>query len=317
MFMLLSLILSFVSVSLKFSASGLELASKVAGRLSKDNSVYGVAKHGIATSVLSIRFIAFIVARIRDVISIMGSFIIIMQVVLLMVIFVVSANLPLFTSIDEGGILSLNGVSYNRVIHGTNNSVAQESVSSKPLGVSEESWSKADSIGKSIVSFAVDSIINPPNGEYLLYKQGNTPVGYADCSVFVCAVFEGALNRTFGGGYAPDGYDFAKNKKSDLKAYVTTYGMEAIVHSIPLSKIGSTREGFDKAMPGDVLLTDGHVGIYVGKNEDGVDVMVHAASSDGTCHGDIMLSDGKNLQVGFSKVWGTYDIIRPSILLGY
>ena len=94
--------------------------------------------------------------------------------------------------------------------------------------------------------------------------------------------------------------------------------MRQIVSKKPQSKIGTTATSLDSALPGDILLKVGHVGIYVGKNDNGEHVMVHASSSvNPKCKGDINLSDGQNLQVGFSRVSGRYDIIRPSILLGY
>lgn len=319
MFILLAIILTIIAISLRLGASSLELAGKVIGRSKKNGKTVGVAKVGVATSILFMRVMAFIISRIRDLISFIGSFIIILDVIILVVVIVASSSaLVLFTDVDESGNLMLNSTAKRIENTVTDNSDINTSSSSKPAGISEDSWSKADAIGKSIVAFASNSITNPPNGTYLLYQQGNTPVGYADCSVFVCAVFEGALKKTFTGLDAPNGYDFAKNKKSDLVDYVTTYGMEDVVYQKPEAKIGTTRTSIDSALPGDILLTDGHVGIYVGKNENGDHVMVHAATSvNPTCSGDIALSDGKNLEVGFSRVWGNYDIIRPSVLLGY
>lgn len=324
MFILLVLILTFIAISLKISASGVELASKVAFRSSKNNKTVGVARLGIATSATLMRVIAFIISRIRDVISLVGSFVILVDVVIAIIIIVVaSSNIALFTTLDESGNLMMNTTSL--MMGQTSGSTSSGSLVnngtgsiSKPAGLSDESWSKADAIGKKIVAFASNAILNPPNGKYLLYRQGDTPVGYADCSVFVCSVFEGALNKTFSGVDAPNGYDFSKNRKSDLKGYVTTYGMEDILRKKPNAKIGTTRSSLDSALPGDVLLTDGHVGIYIGKNEKGDHVMVHASTSTNpNCKGDIMLADGQKLQVGFSGIRRTFTIIRPSILLGY
>ena len=73
MFILLALILTVIAISLKLSASGLELANAVSKRFAKDNKVIGVARLGIATSVTFMRFIAFIISRIRDLVSIIGS----------------------------------------------------------------------------------------------------------------------------------------------------------------------------------------------------------------------------------------------------
>lgn len=265
------------------------------------------------------RVMAFIVSRIRDLLGLLGSFTVLLGGFILGVIIISSAStIALFSDTDVDGSLVLNGITQQAFQESSGKLDAPVDVGGKPAGLSEESWSKADAVGKKIVSFASDTTINPPNGKYLFYKQGNTPVGYADCSVFVCGVLEGALNRTFAGGDAPNGYNFAVNRKSDLKGYVPTSSMRQIVSKKPQSNIGTTATSLDSALPGDILLKVGHVGIYVGKNENGEHVMVHASSSvNPKCKGDINLSDGQNLQVGFSRVSGKYDIIRPSILLGY
>lgn len=317
MFILLALVLTFVVVAIRISASGLELAEKVISRRSDTRSFsYRVARLGVASSVACMRVVAFIVARVRDLVSLVGSFVMVLDIIVLLVIVIsVTSSIVLFADVDSlgGFIMSPAG---QGVTLPSGDKANTSNVGNKPEGLSDESWNKADDIGKKIVAFACDSILNPPNGTYLLYQQGNTPVGYADCSVFVCAVFEGALNKTFGGADAPDGYDFSVNRKSDLKGYVTTYGMEDVVASKPSCKIGSTGSSIDSALPGDVLLTNGHVGIYVGKNEKGNHVMVHASTSNNpNCKGDINLEDGQKLQVGFSGVNRSYEIIRPSKIL--
>lgn len=316
MFILLVIILSFISIALKISASGLELAYKISKR-SKKKRIPGVIRLGVITSVKIIRILAFIVSKIRDFIGFLGSFIVIIDVIVLIVVLVSSTSfLVLFNDSDVNGKLIANNASQQM----SNSSSGKSNISNiggKPAGLSSESWNKADDVGKKIISFACNSIINPPNSTPLIYQQGDTPVGYADCSVFVCAVFEGALNKTFGGLDAPNGYDFSKNRKSDLQGYLTTYGMEGVLQSKPQSRIGSTGTSLESAQPGDVLLTDGHVGLYVGKNENGEHVMVHASShSNPHCNGDINLSDGQKLDVGFSRIGRSYIIIRPSKLLG-
>lgn len=318
MFILLAIILTFIAISLKLSASGLELANKVAGRSATRNKAVGVARAGIATSISLMRVMAFVISRIRDLISFIGSLIVVLDVIILVVVVVSSSSyLILFSDTDEGGNLILNSVA-QKMVYPSDGEVNTSNVGNKPEGLSVDSWNKADVIGKKIVAFSCDSVINPPNGKYLLYLQGDTSVGYADCSVFVCAVLEGVLNKTFSGIDAPNGYNFSINKKSDLRGYVTTYGMEDVVRGNPSAKIGTTSSSIDSALPGDVLLNDGHVGIYVGKNESGKHVMVHASTNTNpNCKGDINLADGQKLQVGFSTVWGTYDIIRPSKLLGH
>lgn len=319
MFILLVVILTFIAISLRLCASSLELLYLVSSRKvssSTSKLEVGVAKVGIATSISLLKVSAFVVSRVRDLMSLIASCMLLIDAIFLVLLLCTGgAAVSLFYDTDVDG--SLIGSVNSQVVGGTSSSTNGSFSGGKPTGISDESWNKADDIGKKVIAFATSSILNPPNGKYLLYMQGNTGVGYADCSVFVCAVLEGALNKTFSGMDAPDGYDFATNKKSDLKGYVTTYGMEDVIRNKPESKIGTTKTSLSLAMPGDILLTDGHVGIYVGKNENGDDVMVHASTSDNpTCSGDIALSDGKNLEVGFSRVWGDYDIIRPSILLG-
>lgn len=325
MFILLSLILTTIAISLRLTASSLELANMVASRFTKNKNVTevakipnGIVKVGVATSILSIRVIAFIVSRIRDLVTFIGSFVVLLDVIILIVVIVCSsASLVLFTSADVDGSLILNNASHRISASNKEKGKVSTEDTSKPEGITSESWNKADSVGKNIVTFACSSIFNPPNGTPLIYKQGNTPVGYADCSVFVCAVFEGSLKKTFGGIDAPSGYDFSKNRKSDLKGYVTTYGMEDVLKSKPQALIGTTKSSMDYANPGDVLLTDGHVGIYVGKNDKGQDIMVHASTNiDASCSDSINLEGTNNLHVGFSVVYGNYNIIRPSILLG-
>lgn len=319
MFIILFIILSFIAISLKLSASGLELGQKVVERTTKDKKSIEVARFGLATSITLMRVMAFIVSKIRDLLGLLGSFTILLGGIILGVIVISSAStIALFSDTDVDGSLVLNGITQQAFQESSGKLDAPVDVGGKPAGLSEESWSKADAVGKKIAAFASDTTINPPNGKYLLYKQGNTPVGYADCSVFVCGVLEGALNRTFAGGDAPNGYNFAVNRKRDLKGYVPTSSMRQIVRKKPQSKIGTTATNIDSALPGDILLKVGHVGIYVGKNENGEHVMVHASTSiNPKCKGDINLSDGQNLQVGFSRVSGKYDIIRPTILLGY
>lgn len=317
MFIVLSVILSLISISLRTFADTIELGYKLSKRVANDkyskrDKGRGVVDIGATTSISFIRVISFLVTVIRNMILCVGSFISLFSIGIVIVSIISAGSvLALFYDNDVDGSLYQTNVGVSSQLNKV------ESTSSKPLGITSESWNKADDVGKRIVQVAVNSILNPPNGKYLLYMQGNTGVGYADCSVYVCAVLEEALNKTFSGVDAPDGYDFSINKKSDLKGYVTTWGMQRIVRGNLLSRIGSTSSSLHLAQPGDILLNDGHVGFYVGVNEDGKHVMVHASTdTNPNCSGDIALSDGKKLEVGFSQVWGTYDIIRPSILLG-
>ena len=312
MFILLVLILTTISISLRLTASGLDLATKVASRKeTEDNRILqGVARITLATSYRAMRVSAFIIARVRDLIGIVGSAFIVVEFIILVVVVVCAMSFNvLFSNGDE---TLTSKTSYKSDVQTT------VSDDARPIGISEDSWNSADEVGKKVVSFACNAITNPPNGTYLLYRQGDTGVGYADCSVFVCAVIEGSTHRTFAGLEAPDGYDFSVNKKSDLKSYKTTYAMDTTVNSRSECIVGYTDTSIDFAKPGDILLKDGHVGIYVGVNENGDHVMVHASShTNPHCNGDINLSDGQKLEVGFSKISGNYRIIRTSTLIRY
>ena len=327
MFILLMAILTVISISLRLGASSIELAIKVSARKTKNSDslddnlgkfAKGVASVSLATSMAFMKLSAFIVARVRDLIGLAGSFIMIVElIVIVVVIGCVSSYSVLFMD-DEifassGNVTSHSSTKVSSSVSGTSDTTI------KPSGISEDSWNSADDVGKVVVIFASNAIINPPNGKYLLYKQGDTPQGYADCSTFVSAVIEGSLHKTFAGVDAPDGYDFAKNRKSDLKSYKDTYSMMSIVGAKKECIIGSTATNLDKAQPGDILLRKEHVGIYVGVNENGKHIMVHASShSNPHCNGDINLEDGQVLEVGFSEVAVRKDlmIIRTSKLLG-
>ena len=313
------IILTVISISLRLGASGAELAVKVSARATKNSKslnsdlgkfAKGVARVGLATSVAFMRLSAFIVARVRDLVGLVGSFVMIIELIIIIIVVVcVSSYLVLFS--DEDTVVS------SRSSYSSSSSVSTVNDSSKPAGLSDESWNSSDVTGKKVVVFACNAILNPPNGTYLLYRQGETEVGYADCSTFVCAVLEGSLKKTFAGLDAPNGYDFSINKKADLKSYKTTSSMQSTVNSKAVCIVGSTDTSMNFAKPGDILLKEGHVGIYVGVNENGQHVMVHASShTDPHCNGDINLSDGQKLEVGFSEVSGTYKIIRTSTLVG-
>lgn len=109
MFILLVIILTIISLALKISASGLELATVVSSRLSKDDKksknrkiVEGVAKIGLATSTSIIRLTAFIVARVRDLIAYVGSFVLIIDLVVLIVVVIGSYSyLSIYSSLAE------------------------------------------------------------------------------------------------------------------------------------------------------------------------------------------------------------------------
>ena len=108
MFIILVLILSFIAISLKLSASGLELGQKVVERTAKDKKSIEVARLGLATSITLMRVMAFIVSRIRDLLGLLGSFTVLLGGFILGVIIISSASrIALFSDTDVDGSLVL------------------------------------------------------------------------------------------------------------------------------------------------------------------------------------------------------------------
>lgn len=332
MFILLWIILTLIVIAIRLVASSLDLInlihiSKSVGSKNKEEKstaskvAGGVASAGLATSSITLRTVALVLARIRDLSGFIAGFVLVIDIIVLCIIVTCGgAFAVLFTQIDDNGSLIWNtngiasyGVRNTSSISDSDTTSSSSSVG-KPEGLSEESWATADDVGKKVVSFACSAVINPPNGKPIIYQQGNTPVGYADCSTFVCAVMEGSLNKTFSGGDAPKGYDFSKNRKSDLQEYMATSAMRSFVRKNRSCIIGTTSTSLGQAHPGDILLKSGHVGIYVGKNEKGVDVMVHSSMRGANINDDINLTKG-SVDVGFSKIYGDYQIIRTSKLI--
>lgn len=336
MFIILWLILSAIVISIRLVASSIDLVNMVAVsgnsllKRKEDKSdsrkiMEGVTSLGLVTSSSFLKVSAFVLARVRDLVGFIGSLVIVLDIIILCVIVVCSgAFATLFMQIDDNGALiwNTNGIaSYgvrNISSDSSDNSSSNTEVGSsagKPSCLSDESWNSADAVGKSVVAFASNVVINPPNGKPLIYRQGNTPQGYADCSTFVCGVLEGSLKKTFSGSDAKDGFDFAKNRKSDLNGYMATSAMRSFVRKHKECIVGTTSTSLSLAKPGDILLKSGHVGIYVGKNEKGVDVMVHSSMRGANINDDINLTKG-SVDVGFSKIYGDYQIIRTSKLIG-
>lgn len=335
MLILLAIAITVVVISLRLTLSGLELAEKVGhrGLIKNTGTTASSSSKLVATSLrvasnsskVFLRGVIFLLSRVRDLVLFLGGFIVLLDVIIGLIVVASAAGfLVLYTTSDESGNIIFNPEVIESLINtggsttkGSADGKDDSSVGStvgKPEGISDASWSSADATGRKVAAFASNAIINPPNGVPIIYQQGNTGVGVADCSVFVCAVLEGSLHKTFGGADAPNGYDFAVNRKSDLAGYATTYGMDSCVAAKPECNIGSTSSSADSLRSGDILLKNGHVGIYVGRRDDGKDIMVHASTDGGSCSSDIALTD-RNKDTGFSEIWGTFSIIRPSILL--
>ena len=109
MFILLVVILTIISLALKISASGLELATVVSSRFSKNEPktkgkkiLVGGAKVGIATSTTILRVSAFIISRVRDLVAYVGSFVIVIDVIMLIVTIIGSYSyLSIYSSVVE------------------------------------------------------------------------------------------------------------------------------------------------------------------------------------------------------------------------
>lgn len=272
----------------------------------------------------TIQLADFAIRKLRDFLLMLSPAVIAYDLIIFLMLLCASAGfITLYTTTDDKGnvvfdeeVTSRLGTTGHLSTNGDDKGEDSSSAGvKKPDGISVESWKSADATGKKVASFAAQQIFDPPNGKPMTYQQGNTPVGVYDCSTFVCAVLEGSTHKTFSGEDCP-GYDFKTNCKADLQDYQYTGAMQSTVNGKPGSNLGNFANNPDKAQPGDILLNGGHVMIYIGRRDDGTDIICHASSSGGHCSSDIALSD-RNLDVGFSEVWSkNSDIIRPSILLG-
>lgn len=107
------ILLTVMSISLKIAASGLDLSSKIHSRLSSKSDKKGkykivneVVKFGLTTSVRFMRFLSFILARVRDMISIVGSAALLWGLVIFLALNAsVISSLSLFTNTNEEGNL--------------------------------------------------------------------------------------------------------------------------------------------------------------------------------------------------------------------
>ena len=95
------IILSTISISLKLSASSIDLASKLF-----ENSE--VVSKGLTTSSKILKLIAFIIARVRDMIASVGIISLIIGLIIFLVTVVsVSSFSSLFTTVNEVGVLEM------------------------------------------------------------------------------------------------------------------------------------------------------------------------------------------------------------------
>lgn len=312
-----------VDVKGLLSGNPLSTAKEVSSGLKRQYKDSNLFESGFSGAAKVTKVLSKLVSLVNKLlVFVTASALIVGVLMICLVILNASAFLNLYVEKDANGNMLWNDKAITE-LNASNNGFVNSSNAkpwsgvsdmSKPQGITEESWNSADDIGKKVVKMACDPILNPPNGKTLIYKQGNTPQGYADCSTFVCAVLQGALNKSFNGDNTASGYDFSSNKKADLQTYFHTALMQDYVSKQSGISQGFFNDNKDSAKPGDILLTSGHVGIFVGVNENGDYVMVHASTENGNCKEDINLTTGRH-DVGFSKVTSNFLIVRTSKLV--
>lgn len=199
-----------------------------------------------------------------------------------------------------------------------------------PKNMDEKEWKRADDIGQKFASKALASSVMPfpgssgdINNGHLVYQQGNTPVGYYDCSTFISAVYE-ANGYTHSGKKVKKKYDFKTMKKSNLKEYMTAGGTKSFIKSkhsdAIITKMGDS--GWkEKIVPGDIMASGSHIAMYAGKNKDGKQIIAHAGSSSSKVFYDVMLTEnGKQVGIAPLSDWmtsaGEVIIYRPSKVVG-
>lgn len=114
MFILLFVILSIISFSLRLGASGLDLASKVSKRMTKISKydsnrkkvMKGVARVTLATSASFMKLSAFIIARVRDLVGVIGSLVFVIDIIIFSIIVVcASSYLVFFTEYNNDTVV--------------------------------------------------------------------------------------------------------------------------------------------------------------------------------------------------------------------
>lgn len=272
---------------------------------------------------IGIKFLQKVVSKVRDIFLLSLPVMLVIELVIFLIFLTSAAGfISLYTANKDGVLTFSEDVLGSLGTTGTMSTDGSEEVEggsssnvTKPEGISDASWNSADETGKKVALFAYNAITNPPGGKPMTYQQGNTPVGVYDCSTFVCAVLQGALNKNFK-GQDVGGYDFNTNCKADLTGYMATGEMITTTNGVPGCKKGVFSQNPENAQPGDIFLVTGHVMIYIGCRDDGTHIIAHASTQNGNCSPDIALSSS-NQDVGFSEVWSkNSQIIRTSILVG-
>lgn len=274
-----------------------------------------------------IGFVDFLIALWGSAVVMLISFILVIAL-----LFTVVAGAIFSGVIDIGDITSVSQTSAESGTKSETEDTTEESSvgggsTAVPENMDPEEWAKADDTGQKFASTAITSSIMPfpgtsgdINNGHLVYQQGNTPVGYYDCGVFISAVYE--ANGVLQSGEKRTGgpYDFKTMKKSDLQDYrVTSATMSFVKSERPEAIIATMSEsGWEsKMVPGDIMVSGQHISIYVGKNKDGVQLVAHAGSTTSKTYYDVMLTE-KGKMVGLKKLddsmkrAGEVIIYRPS-----
>ena len=156
----------------------------------------------------------------------------------------------------------------------------------KPDGLKQEEWDKLSDQRKQVVSRAVQAVNTPVTSDYknmnkgrLFYDWTERGQGVVDCSTFVSEVGESLGYLNSGGKRQGDPFDFSSMNKGDLQDYMYTGAMLQAWGGAS-TQVSSTQDVQSKAKPGDIIVNSTHVAIYVGENDAGKPVIVHAFDAD-------------------------------------
>lgn len=152
-----------------------------------------------------------------------------------------------------------------------------------PEGIDKEEWAKAPEWNQLFAKRAYETINTPFNPKstgadkangYMVYTLNAwefTHLSYWDCSSYV-----GGVAETFGyhisgrerqAPYNERPFNFTDFTRAELDDYLYTGRM---IKEVPVAfDSASTPDYRDKLLPGDILTTDMHTGVYIGKNKDG------------------------------------------------
>lgn len=173
----------------------------------------------------------------------------------------------------------------------------------------------------------VDKYLKDDSSNHPIYRSppiwSSTNQLKTDCSAFVTGVLAeagvDAKGKQVSGynllksGKAPSGY---MNTSAMVSYYVHGDGNRALVYKNPSGLTSAEIEKYAEA--GDILLKNGHVVFYWGKNSKGELVKAHASTNKSkNCSADPENLGNKKYGVGYGKLGSKTDlvyIIRPSLL---